>query len=203
MRTNVGVWKNTVERDRYNILNILFSEVAERAVNSEHDFNDIKLLLDMKLEMLKKSEIEPKSPSTSECNEREEKYSPEAFVDVVIDDCILDPKYIKRPGRPRSNTYKNTWKHSKKTTCNDVNTCNEDVPVAIDVSAPPTKKRGRPPCSKNKEKKTTNSRGDGSVQVVSQQESSGLLAQPAHMYPPNGLPRDRMYQANGVAQQVH
>ncbi|KAI3858831.1 hypothetical protein MKX03_015768, partial [Papaver bracteatum] len=94
MKANVRVWKNTVEHERYNILNILFSEVADRAVNSEHDFNDIKLLLDMKLEMLKNSKIEPKSPSTSECNEREEKDSPKEFVDVVLDDYILDPKHI-------------------------------------------------------------------------------------------------------------
>ncbi|KAI3876062.1 hypothetical protein MKX03_025536, partial [Papaver bracteatum] len=140
MKANVGVWKNTIERERYNILNILFSEVADRAVNSEHDFNDIKLLLDMKLEMLKNSEIEPKRPSTSECNEREEKGSPEEFVDVVVDDSILDPKHIKRPGRPRSNTYKSTWKRSKKITSNYGSTCNEDGLASIDVSAPPTKK---------------------------------------------------------------
>ncbi|KAI3929898.1 hypothetical protein MKW98_004052 [Papaver atlanticum] len=113
MKANVGVWKHTVERERYNILNILFSE---------------------------------------------------------------------------------------RITNKDGNTCNEDGHVVVDVPAPPTKKRGRPPGSKNKEKKTTNSRGDGSVQVVPQQESSGLLAQQAHMYPPNGLARDPMYQANGVAQ---
>ncbi|KAI3973410.1 hypothetical protein MKW92_044295, partial [Papaver armeniacum] len=122
------------------------------------------LLLEMKLEMLKNSEIEPKSPSTNECTEREEKDSLEEIVDAVVDDSILDPKHINRPGRPRSNTYKSTWKHSKKVTNNDGNTCNEDGHVAVDVSAPPTKKRGRPPGSKNKEKKTTNSRGDGSVQ---------------------------------------
>ncbi|KAI3932617.1 hypothetical protein MKW98_012588 [Papaver atlanticum] len=30
-----------------------------------------------------------------------------------------------------------------------------------------------------------------------------LFTQPSHMYPPNGLARDLMYKANGVAQQVH
>ncbi|KAI3899435.1 hypothetical protein MKW92_010133 [Papaver armeniacum] len=170
------------------------------------------------MEILKDLEAKPKSPATNECKEGEEINSPEEEIvnNDMVNDTVLNPKEKKRPGRPRSNTFKSTWKYNKKTIIanTDGNACNvQDGPVSVDVPAP--RKRGRPPGSKNKNKKITNLNGNRNVQVVPQQDSTEI-APPSHMYQPTGMaspfqmyqpnelvPQAPMYQANGVAPQVH
>ncbi|XP_026450730.1 protein FAR-RED IMPAIRED RESPONSE 1-like [Papaver somniferum] len=128
MKANTGFWQNSVERDRYNNLSIIFSEVATW------------------------------------------KYCGYYTVDVddsVVTDVLNPEDKTKRPGKPRINTYKATWKRNKKNPIadNSGNACNqEDGLVFVDVPVPKTKKRGRPPGSKNKNPKTTNLGGDGNVQ---------------------------------------
>ncbi|KAI3865678.1 hypothetical protein MKX03_000473, partial [Papaver bracteatum] len=131
MKANTGFLQNTIERDRYNNLSILFSEVADRAVKSEISFNDIKQLLIIQLDILKDLEAKQKSPATNECKEGEENNSPEEEIvnNDMVNDTVLNPKEKKRPGRPRSNTFKSTWKYIKKTIIanTDGNACNVEL----------------------------------------------------------------------------
>ncbi|KAI3850705.1 hypothetical protein MKW98_030765 [Papaver atlanticum] len=210
MKDNNGFWKNTVKRDRYNNLSILFSEVAYMAIKSEPGFNDLKQLLVIQLDLLKKN-----NATNEQCIEVQERDSPgEDVVDTItvdVDDSVdvdvLNPgEKTKRPGRPRANTYKTTWKRNKKNPIdgNSGNACNEeDGLVSVDVPVPKTKNRGRPPGSKNKNPKTTNLNGDGNVQVVPQQKHNGISA-PNYLYQTDGmLPQVPMCQYNGVIGQTH
>ncbi|KAI3875220.1 hypothetical protein MKX03_008918 [Papaver bracteatum] len=205
MKANNGFWQNTIERDRYNNLSIIFSEVADMAVKSEPGFNDLKKLLVLQLDLLKKN-----NASNEQCIEVQERDSPgEDVVDTIrvdVDDSVdvdvLNPEEkTKRPGRPRDNTYKTTWKRNKKNPIdgNSGNACNEeDGFLSVDVPVPKTKKRGRPPGSKNKNPKTTELNGDGNVQ----QNKNGIAA-PNYMYQTYGmLPQVPMCQYNGLLPQV-
>ncbi|KAI3964613.1 hypothetical protein MKX01_020430 [Papaver californicum] len=91
------------------------------AVKSELAFNDVKQLLAIQLEILKKDntvhEIETKIPATNECKDAQKKKIPQEkklseTMDVVVDDTIivdvLNPKHKTRRGRPQINTYKST-----------------------------------------------------------------------------------------------
>ncbi|XP_026459672.1 protein FAR-RED IMPAIRED RESPONSE 1-like [Papaver somniferum] len=188
MKVNMGFWRNTVEHDRCNNLSILFSEVADMAVKSEPTFNDVNQLLALQLKLLKKNnaiQIEAKTPEVQEKHSARDEIMDIVPMDVVD---VLNPNDRIMLGRPRTNTYKTIWKHTKKnpTTNNNGNACNEDVLVVVDVPIPKTKKRGRPLGSKNK-----------NVQVVLQQEYNGI-APPSHLYP-----QVPMCQYNGVVGQTH
>ncbi|XP_026440583.1 protein FAR-RED IMPAIRED RESPONSE 1-like [Papaver somniferum] len=209
MKVNVNFWENPVERERYNSLTILFSEVADMAVKNGDEFDSIKHWLVKKLEMLKKqkesAEIEPKSLSTSECKEGEEtdvieKNGEENNLHEEAMDLVgvgvLDPTSKRQKGRPRSTAYKNTWKPSNKNySTNDASVSNEgDGDVALEVPTMTKKKRGRPPGSKNKNQNmNTNLAGDGIVQqsqaTYATQESvvSNGVPPQAPVYQPWGL----------------
>ncbi|XP_026385002.1 protein FAR1-RELATED SEQUENCE 1-like [Papaver somniferum] len=104
MKANTGFWKNTVERDRYNNLSILFSEVADMTVKSELSFNDVKQLLVIQLDLLKKNneiqEIETKSLTTNEkCTtvQEIETKSPTTNDDAVVADVLNSKEKPKGP----------------------------------------------------------------------------------------------------------
>ncbi|KAI3853881.1 hypothetical protein MKX03_018896 [Papaver bracteatum] len=196
VKVNVNFWENTVERERYNSLTILFSEVADMAVENDVEFDSIKQWLVAKLDMLKtqkqSAENEPTILSTNESKEGEEanvienseeekKLHEEAMDSVGVG--VLDPHRNKQKGRPRSTAYKCTWKPSSKT--NDESVPNEgDGCVALTVPTMPKKKRGRPPGSKNKNQNiNTNLAEDVIVQSV---VSNGIPTQ-APIYQPWGL----------------
>lgn len=62
----------------------------------------------------------------------------------------------------------------------------ENGMIYVDVPVPKTKRRGRPPGSKNKNPKTTNLDGDGNVQVVPHQKHNGIAA-PNYIYQTDGM----------------
>ncbi|KAI3846479.1 hypothetical protein MKW98_021644, partial [Papaver atlanticum] len=176
IKVNVNFWENIVERECYNSLTILFSEVADMAVKNNVEFDSIKKWLVAKLDMLKKqkqsAENEPKSLSTNESkegqetdvikNSEEEKDLHEEAMDAVGVG-VLDPHRNKQKGRPRSTAYKCIWKPSSKT--NDASVPNErDGDVALTVPTMMKKKRGRPPGSKNKNQNINTNLADGTVQ---------------------------------------
>ncbi|KAI3890993.1 hypothetical protein MKW98_007298 [Papaver atlanticum] len=103
---------------------------------------------------------------------------------------------VRNKGRPRSTSYKSTWKSSSKnSSTNDASVPNEgDRDVASTVPTMTKKKRGRPPGSKNKNQNiNTNLAEDGIVQqsqttYVTQESvlSNGVPTQ-APIYQPWGL----------------
>ncbi|XP_026384144.1 protein FAR1-RELATED SEQUENCE 4-like [Papaver somniferum] len=100
---------------RHGIKLIPDNEVADMAVKSELGFNDLRQLLVIQLDLLKKNticEIKTKSPATNEkCKGVQESDSPGADIvdtitvdvdDLIVTDVLNPEDKTKRPGRPRT-----------------------------------------------------------------------------------------------------